>query len=191
VVTCPLVPGVPHLLSGSCSSPRACGLGFLQTSPRDDALALLPAFGSTHTWHGDFHPVSSVPCLAHTPPVSGCPQVQSYEWAQSLRCGPSAPLDCSARDMALPDLPPASLYVAPLPGRLGKPGADIVVLKPSLRNSLYLRPVLPERRRRRVTRLARCGVHRVYGAIVKAIAAASARPATLLRPARHVLQQLR
>jgi hypothetical protein len=93
--------------------------------------------------------------------------------------------------MALPDLPPASLYVALLPGRLGKPGADIVVLKPSLRNSPYLRPVLPERRRRRVTRLARCGVHRVYGAIVKAIAAVSARPATLLRPARRVLQQLR
>jgi hypothetical protein len=33
-VTCPLVPGVPHLISGSCSSPRACGLGFLQTPPR-------------------------------------------------------------------------------------------------------------------------------------------------------------
>jgi hypothetical protein len=30
-VTCPLVPGVPHLRSGSCSSPRALGLGFLQT----------------------------------------------------------------------------------------------------------------------------------------------------------------
>jgi hypothetical protein len=38
----------------------------LQTSPRDDALALLLAFGSANTWHGDFHPVSSVPCLAHT-----------------------------------------------------------------------------------------------------------------------------
>src|SRR5262245_44595709 len=33
-VTCPLVPSVPHLVSGSCSSPRACGLGFLQTPPR-------------------------------------------------------------------------------------------------------------------------------------------------------------
>src|SRR5215475_12409658 len=32
-VTCPLVPGVPHLLSGSCSSPRTFGLGFLQTPP--------------------------------------------------------------------------------------------------------------------------------------------------------------
>ena len=66
MVTCPRVPGVPHLLSGSCASPRTCGLGFLQTSPRDDALARLLAFGSAHTWHGDFHPVSSVPCLAHT-----------------------------------------------------------------------------------------------------------------------------
>ena len=65
-VACPFVPGVPHLVSGSCSSPRAFGLGFLQTPSRDDALALLLAFGSAHTWHGDFHPVSSVPCLAHT-----------------------------------------------------------------------------------------------------------------------------
>ena len=29
VVTCPLAPDVPHLLSGSCSSSRAFGLGFL------------------------------------------------------------------------------------------------------------------------------------------------------------------
>ncbi len=77
-VTCPLVPSVPHLISGSCSSPRAFGLGFLQTPPRDDALALLLAFGSAKTWHEDFHLVSSVPCRAHTlssaarttPPVS-------------------------------------------------------------------------------------------------------------------------
>ena len=33
-VTCPLVPGVPHLVSGSCSSPRTFGLGFLRTPPR-------------------------------------------------------------------------------------------------------------------------------------------------------------
>jgi hypothetical protein len=46
-VTCPLVPNVPHLRSGSCTSPRAFGLGFLQTPPRDDALALLLAFGSS------------------------------------------------------------------------------------------------------------------------------------------------
>jgi hypothetical protein len=48
-------------------------LGFLQTPSRDDALALLLAFGSAHTWHGDFHPVSSVPCLAHTLELSGGP----------------------------------------------------------------------------------------------------------------------
>jgi len=66
MVTCPLVPSVPHLISGSCSSPRAFGLGFLQTQPRDFALALLLAFGSTNTWRGDLHPTSSVPCLAHT-----------------------------------------------------------------------------------------------------------------------------
>ena len=65
-VMCQLVPGVPHLLSGSCSSPRIFGLGFLQTSPHDDALALLLTFGSANTWYGDFHPISSVPCPAHT-----------------------------------------------------------------------------------------------------------------------------
>src|SRR5712692_5078015 len=69
-VTCQLVPGVPHLRFGSCTSPRAFGLGFLQTPPRDDALALLLAFGSSFTWLGDFHPDSSVPCPAHTPSVS-------------------------------------------------------------------------------------------------------------------------
>ncbi len=69
-VTCPLVPDVPHLRSGSCTSPRAFGLGFLQTSPRDDALALLLAFGSPYTWHGDFHPVSRRSCPAHTMPLS-------------------------------------------------------------------------------------------------------------------------
>jgi hypothetical protein len=41
-------------------------LGFLQTPPRGDALALLLAFGSAITWHGDSHPARSVPCLAHT-----------------------------------------------------------------------------------------------------------------------------
>jgi hypothetical protein len=71
VVTCPLVPGAPPLLSGSCASPRAFGFGVLQTPPRGGALALLLAFGSAHTWHGDFHPVSSVPCLAHTPKLPG------------------------------------------------------------------------------------------------------------------------
>jgi len=65
-VTCPLVPNVPHLRSGSCTSPRAFGLGFLQTPPHDDALALLLAFGSSYTWRRDLHPTSSVPCLAHT-----------------------------------------------------------------------------------------------------------------------------
>jgi hypothetical protein len=64
-VPCPLVPGVPHLVSGSCSSPHIFGLGFLQTPPRGDALALLLAFGCAYTWHGDLHPVSSVPCPAH------------------------------------------------------------------------------------------------------------------------------
>jgi len=63
----PLVPGVPPLVSGSCASPRSCGLAFLQTPPHDDALALLLAFGSAYTGRGNFHPTRSVPCLAHTP----------------------------------------------------------------------------------------------------------------------------
>jgi len=70
-VTCPLVPGVPHLLSGSCASPRAYGLGFLQTPPRGDALALLLAFGSAITWREDSHLARSVSCLAHTLRFSG------------------------------------------------------------------------------------------------------------------------
>src|SRR3972149_11737269 len=73
VVTCPLAPDVPHLVSSFCSSPRAFGLGFLQTPPHDDALALLLAFGSANTWRGDFHPTSSVPCPAHTPRMRSAP----------------------------------------------------------------------------------------------------------------------
>jgi hypothetical protein len=65
--TGPLVPGVPHLVSGSWASPRTFGWDFLQPSPHGDALVLLLAFGSANTWHGDLHPVSAVPCPAHTP----------------------------------------------------------------------------------------------------------------------------
>ena len=65
-VTCPLAPDTSHLRSGSCTSPRAFGLSFLQTSPHDDALALLLAFGSAITWQEDLHLLSSVPCPAHT-----------------------------------------------------------------------------------------------------------------------------
>src|SRR3990172_5912156 len=66
VVTCPLVPDVPHLISGFCSSPRIFGLGFLQTPPRGDALALLLTFDSANIWFRDFHPISYGPCPAHT-----------------------------------------------------------------------------------------------------------------------------
>ena len=70
-VTCQLVPGVPHLLSGSSSSPCMFGLGFLLTPSRDDALALLLAFGSANTWREGLHFASSVPCPAHTTGFSG------------------------------------------------------------------------------------------------------------------------
>jgi hypothetical protein len=55
-VACQLAPSVPHLVSGSCPSPRTFVPRFLQTPPRGDALALPLSFGSTHTWTGDFHP---------------------------------------------------------------------------------------------------------------------------------------
>jgi hypothetical protein len=47
-VTCPLVPNASRLISGFCSSSRSFGLGFLQTPPHGDALALLLAFGSAN-----------------------------------------------------------------------------------------------------------------------------------------------
>jgi len=50
----------------SCSSPCIFGLGFLQTPPHDDDLALLLTFGSAKTWCGDLHLASYVPCLAQT-----------------------------------------------------------------------------------------------------------------------------
>src|SRR5919109_5445200 len=55
-VACQLVPTVPHLILGSCPSPRTFAPRFLQTPPRGDALALHLSFGSTYTWTGDFHP---------------------------------------------------------------------------------------------------------------------------------------
>ena len=66
MVTCPLTPYTSHLISSSCSSPRSFGLDFLQTPPRDDALALLLTFGSANTWYRDFHSTRFVPCPAHT-----------------------------------------------------------------------------------------------------------------------------
>ena len=55
-VACPLVPTVPHLISGSCSSPRTFVPRCHQTPPHGDAQALPLSFGSTYTWTGDFHP---------------------------------------------------------------------------------------------------------------------------------------
>jgi hypothetical protein len=65
-VPCPLVPTVPPLLSGSCSSPRTFAPRVLPTPPRGDALALHWSFGSAHTWHEDLHLARAVPGLAHT-----------------------------------------------------------------------------------------------------------------------------
>ena len=60
---CPVQTGSPRS--------RNCGMGFLQTTPLDDALALLLTFGSTNTWYRDLHPVSYVPCPAHTFRITG------------------------------------------------------------------------------------------------------------------------
>jgi hypothetical protein len=57
----------PPLVSGSWTSPRPLGGGFLRTPLGDGALALLLAFGSADPWRGAFHPISSGSCLAHTP----------------------------------------------------------------------------------------------------------------------------
>ena len=105
-VTCPLVPNAPHLRSGSCTSPRTFGLGFLQTPPHDDALALLLAFGSSFTWHRDFHPTSSVPCLAHTlgfrraplaarRPASRCSVARGRNLSTARDCNRPRPVDHS------------------------------------------------------------------------------------------------
>jgi hypothetical protein len=69
MVTCPLAPGVPRLISGSCSSSRAFGLGFLQTPPRDDALAI--SFPSAPLIPGTRTLTSQAICHArHTRPRS-------------------------------------------------------------------------------------------------------------------------
>ena len=103
-VTCPLVPGVPHLGSGSCASPRAFGLGFLQTPPHGDALALLLAFGSARTWREDFHLARSVSCLAHTFKLTG------------LRAFRAGPVECSVRahaDQCAPKMNRATVKTTP------------------------------------------------------------------------------
>ena len=67
-------PHIQFLFPGSSPGqalPRTFGLGFLQTPPHDDALALLLTFGSDNTWYEDFLLASSVPCPAHTTELSG------------------------------------------------------------------------------------------------------------------------
>jgi hypothetical protein len=55
--------GTLPLVALACGEPYASLR--LQTQPRDCAIALLLAFGSTNTWRGDLHPTISVPCLEH------------------------------------------------------------------------------------------------------------------------------
>ena len=95
MVTCTLAPSVPHLISRSCSSPRTFGVGFPQTPPRDDALALLLAFGSANTWRKDLPLTSSVPCPAHTHKLSSPARRVGHEVAEAnVRAGSAAAPDC-------------------------------------------------------------------------------------------------
>ena len=94
VVACPLVPGVPHLISGSCSSPRTFAPRFLQTPPHGDALALRLSFGSTSAWTGDSHP-QAIRHARHTrsrSPAAAqlCPFrfIPNHKWA-AVRCNGS------------------------------------------------------------------------------------------------------
>src|SRR3990172_2626785 len=91
-VTCPLAPDASRLISGFCSSPRSFGLGFLQTPPRDDALALLLAFGSAKTWQSDLHRLSNAPCPAHTTCGSAAGAHPAPALTSRLRAGPLQPL---------------------------------------------------------------------------------------------------
>jgi hypothetical protein len=72
------------------ASPRTFGLGFLQTPPRGDALALLLAFGSACTWREDFHLARSVPCPARAITSTSCRRRQPFaadaHWPTSSCC---------------------------------------------------------------------------------------------------------
>src|SRR5713226_9640481 len=99
VVACPLVPNVPHLVSGSCSSPRTFAPRFLQTPPHGDALALRLSFGSTSTWTGDFHP-QAVRHARHTRPrlTRGRSYLMRPSGAAAVRPHVTTPIfPCAAR----------------------------------------------------------------------------------------------
>jgi hypothetical protein len=65
-----------------------------------DALALLLASGSAITWHEDLHPVSSVPCPAHTLALSRCRKWErrrSGRWRQSAAALACVKTQCLGR----------------------------------------------------------------------------------------------
>jgi hypothetical protein len=68
---CPLVPTVPHRVSGSCPSPRTFVPRCLQTPPRGDALAL-PFVLRLHEYlDRGLSPPSMTACTAHTTQLTG------------------------------------------------------------------------------------------------------------------------
>ncbi len=84
VVACPLVPNVPHLISGSCSSPRTFAPRFLPTPPRGDALALRLSFASTWLDRG-LAPPSVETCPAHTPCSAAAAQTKPFGFSQNRK----------------------------------------------------------------------------------------------------------
>ncbi len=87
VVTCPLVPDVPHLRSGGraripllsgirrpasldCRRSRACRGGLPPDPASQRRPCPSPILRLRDTWYRDFHPDSHVPCLAHTLQIS-------------------------------------------------------------------------------------------------------------------------
>ena len=87
-VTCALVPSVPHLRIRFLFVAPRVWIGLPPTPLAVDALALLLAFGSAHTWREDLRLARSVPCLAHTRSISRA----------GYRVRLSALLACSAGD---------------------------------------------------------------------------------------------
>ena len=93
---------------------RAFGLGFLQTPPRDDALALLLTLGSANTWCEDLHLASSVPCPAHTQNhlllvCSGSPS-RSGNPDPRRRCDPLRPRIAIGISLHSPEAPPQNAF---------------------------------------------------------------------------------
>ena len=70
-MACPLVPTVPHRLSGSCPTPRTVVPRGLQTPPRGEALAFSLILRRHAYLDRGLAPPRMTACTAHTQAVSG------------------------------------------------------------------------------------------------------------------------